>query len=222
VIQATGDADADIARTACNLASEGRVVNVVADDTDVLVLLVHHFKSATMADIYMSSSRKSGQNSERKVVSIRSIQFDIDETAVEQLLVVHALTGCDTTSALFGQGKRKAFNKLAKSKIALPLSRVIMNKTATEDEVAQADCQLLVMLYGGKATDTLNKLRHTMYSSMCVGRKSRPVPERLPPTERAAHFHCLRAHYQVVQWETFMAGSLEVCKWGWHEEESGC
>jgi len=33
------------------------------------------------------------------------VQIEIGELPVKQLLVVHALTECDTTSALFGQGK---------------------------------------------------------------------------------------------------------------------
>ena len=26
------------------------------------------------------------------------------------------------------------------------------------------------------------------------------LPEKLPPTERAAHFHGLRAHYKIMDW----------------------
>ena len=46
--------------------------------------------------------------------------------------------------------------------------------------------------------------------------KSRLNPERLPPTERAAHFHILRVHLQVVQWHTFMATELSPLQWGWN------
>jgi len=42
VTQATGDADTDIAKAAIDIAASGKAVTVVADDTDVLVLLVHH------------------------------------------------------------------------------------------------------------------------------------------------------------------------------------
>lgn len=46
-------------------------------------------------------------------------------------------------------------------------------------------------------------------------------PEKLPPTKRAAHFHGLRAHYQIMQWsllgEEF---EFQAQDWGWVSNES--
>ena len=50
----TGDADTMIVQYALQYASEGSDVNVVADDTDVLVLLMYHWKQS-MASIYFLS-----------------------------------------------------------------------------------------------------------------------------------------------------------------------
>jgi len=50
--QACHDADTLIARTALNLASANTPVTVVADNANVLVLLVYHFKPE-MADIFI-------------------------------------------------------------------------------------------------------------------------------------------------------------------------
>src|SRR6218665_3750497 len=55
VIQSANDADTEIVKVAIALAKTGKVVTVVAEDTDVLVLLVHHFE-ATMGNLYMLSS----------------------------------------------------------------------------------------------------------------------------------------------------------------------
>jgi hypothetical protein len=214
IIQAPGDADTYIAKAAVDLATNNIVATVVADDTDVLVLLVHHFKH-NMADIYMLSTCKSGKDQTCKLVSIRSVHLQIGELAVKQLLVVHALSGCDTTSAPFGQGKHKAFKKLALCKKAVPFTAVIMSSSATQNEVGEAGCRLLVMLYGGKSGVTLNKLRHLKYSEMCTGRSGKVIPERLPPTERAAFFHSLRVHLQVMQWSTFMNDNMAAVDWGW-------
>ena len=51
VYNSTGDADTMIVVNALRIASEGNEVNVVADDTDVLKLLMHHWMD-TMADIF--------------------------------------------------------------------------------------------------------------------------------------------------------------------------
>jgi hypothetical protein len=220
VRQAVGDADTDIVQAALEVAALKQVVTVVADDTDVLVLLVYHFQPS-MADIYMSSpSKQQGSNwTGSKLVSIRNVQKNIGCTAVKELLVVHALTGCDTTSALFGIGKPTAFKKVTGYKAALPLAEVISSYSSTQDEVAYAGCQLLVMLYGGKSHDTLNSLRFTTYMSLCATSISKPVPEKLPPTERAAYYHCLRTHLQVVQWKSLMTQNINAIDWGWVLEE---
>ena len=56
VYQALHDADCFIADTALRLAKSGHVVSVIANNTDVLVLLVHYFKPE-IADIFSRASR---------------------------------------------------------------------------------------------------------------------------------------------------------------------
>ena len=52
-----GDADTLIASTALEIAASGRKVSVVADDTDVLILLLYHWNDE-MADIFFYSEAK--------------------------------------------------------------------------------------------------------------------------------------------------------------------
>ena len=54
VHQSTGDADTMIVQCALQYVSEGNDVNVVADDTDILMLLMHHWKQ-NMASMYLLS-----------------------------------------------------------------------------------------------------------------------------------------------------------------------
>ena len=41
-------------------------------------------------------------------------------------------------------------------------------------------------------------------------------PERLPPTEKAALYHTLRVHLQIMIWETLDNNVLDPLEWGWH------
>jgi len=86
---------------------------------------------------------------------------------------------------------------------------------ATQNEVVTAGLQLLVMLYGGKEGDTLDHLRYAVYMNLIATGKTRPRPERLPATERAAAFHVMRAHLQIVQWKSLMSVCLDPEDWGW-------
>ena len=47
-------------------------------------------------------------------------------------------------------------------------------------------------------------------------------PEKLPPTKRAAHFHGLRVHFQIIEWK--LLSDDEDCKlnpedWGWKVQD---
>ena len=54
----TEDADTKIAQCALNISEEeSKCVNVVADDTDVAVLLLYHW-SPTMVDVTFNSERE--------------------------------------------------------------------------------------------------------------------------------------------------------------------
>ena len=86
--------------------------------------------------------------------------------------------------------------------------------------VGKAGIQLLCHLYGGKETDTLTTLMHARYMDM-IARCATLEPRRLSPTERAAHFHSLRVHLQVVRWQHLDNTSFNECEWGWKLED-GC
>lgn len=60
VNNSTGDADTMIVASALQFAAQGNTTTVVADDTDVLVLLMYHWKE-NMADVYFQSEPKKSQ-----------------------------------------------------------------------------------------------------------------------------------------------------------------
>ena len=41
------------------------------------------------------------------------------------------------------------------------------------------------------------------------------APERLPPTERAAFYHGLRTHYQIMIWSLIKDFEIDASNWGW-------
>ena len=48
--------------------------------------------------------------------------------------------------------------------------------------------------------------------------KGEILPERLPPTERASHYHSLRVHHQVIVWETLGEIVNDPLDWGWEND----
>ena len=101
VQQARSDADSMIISSALNVSDKPTVV--VGTDTDLLVALI----ARAPKDSQMYMLRPSSNNT--TVFDIKSLQSAMGECK-DSLLFLHAVTGCDTTSALYNQGKRKHIN----------------------------------------------------------------------------------------------------------------
>ena len=84
----------------------------------------------------------------------------------------------------------------------------------TEKEIGSAG---ILILYGGKQTDSLNTLRYAKFMEMTSCRRAQE-PERLPPTERAVFFHSFRVHHQVIVWIKLSNNDLDPKQWGWKLE----
>ena len=92
--------------------------------------------------------------------------------------------------------------KLQKSKHLRQICSLFATDGATQAQISEAGLSLFAVCYGGNAGDSLNHLRYEKYMDMVATSTSKIEPQRLPPTERAAYFHCLRVHYQVRVWKT--------------------
>ena len=113
------------------------------------------------------------------------------------LLYLHAWSGCDTTSATFGQGKIGLMKKLKQSKDVQAIAELMMDHNATVEQVGEVGIRLFVIVFGGKQSDSLNTLRYAKYMEMVASAKNID-PQKLPPTARAAYYHSLRVHLQVI------------------------
>ena len=213
----TGDADTDIAATALALARSDHVT-VVADDTDVLILLLYHWTS-DMVDIHFRSEAKKIKGTmDVKLVDIRSVVSKQNQSILENLLAIHAWSGCDTTSATYGHGKTKILKLAEKNESVRQCLKVIENIDATQNEVTKSGHDLFVAIYGGRKDDSLNHLRFVKYMDIAAECDRKIQPERLPPTERAAAFHSMRVHIQVMIWKNLSPIGLHPCEWGWKVE----
>ncbi len=215
VKQADNDADTLIVSTTLAFASEQEVVTVICDDTDVLVLLVHHFKS-DMADVYIRSDPKRGQKVGLKLYSIRDVQVSLGIEVFPHILSIHAWSGCDTTSAIFSKGKTMTMRKILESTQAKQLLKTIGSYNVSPQLVGEAGIQLFAFMYGGSPSVSLGHHRYTCYMKMSASGK-KLEPERMPPTERAAHFHSLRVHAQIIDWHSLGTVKCDPLIWGWQQ-----
>jgi len=156
-------------------------------------------------------------NSEQ-LYKIKDMQAKLATSVKSHILIAHAITGCDTVSALYSMGKKKIVTVLSDNDKDYSFLDVFKKVDATKDEVAHAGEKLLLALYGANGSDdSLNKLRYTFYckqlAKKCLTSQEGFQLQKLPPTSDAAKYHSYRAYLQVQQWQ----GNPDIIPtdWGW-------
>ena len=85
-------------------------VKVIADDTDIFVLLLHFYLQENLScDFVMAST------SSRKLIDIKETVAK-HKNVISNIVSAHALSGCDTVSGLYGIGKSTVFKVLKAGK----------------------------------------------------------------------------------------------------------
>jgi len=110
----------------------------------------------------------------------------LGDDVCNELLFIHAYSGCDSTSRIFGIGKKSAFQKLVKSDPVMKSCAsafIVQNKS--QKNVSELRKELLVNLFGGKSKDTLSSLHHINFTKKVASAKAFVTLERLPLTSSA-------------------------------------
>ena len=183
---------------------------VLSDDTDVLVLLLYWFwKTQLKAKLYL-------KHFNNKLININDTANSLGDKCLP-LLAVHAITGCDTSSFLFGQGKAKALRELMKNDWT-KIDEVFGEGSAAHGDLIHCGRSFLSALYGEPKTETMNELRFNIF----MKRKSGPPNiKMLPPTDANVAFHIRRAHLQTLIWKAAdkqHAPNVDVTSFGWERE----
>jgi len=210
-LHASGDADLQIVTAAVTLSQSSPTI-LVGDDTDLLILLCYHAKDA-LHDIFFKPESKSGSKKSGRIWNIKKVRGSLGEAVCDNILFLHAILGCDTTSRVHGLGKGIALKRFQKDANFRQQARIFLDKETTKQEVISAGEKALLMLYNSKSENTLNALRYTRFCQKVSTGTSSLQPENLPPTSSASAFHSLRVYYQVQQWKGDV--SLHPSEWGW-------
>ena len=150
------DADVSIATAAVELSQNGDTVFLWGDDTDLLILLLHHIEQSSLAGtIFMYRPSSDSCINVSKMASTMSTEMK------QIILAIHAISGCDTVPALFGIGKTKLWKLLNKDPHLSLHSKVLKFYGNDPDEFKSAGVSIILALYdkvGSKQKD-LESLR---------------------------------------------------------------
>ena len=159
VIQSHGDVDTDVISEALRFATQGNSVTVVADDTDILALLLYHF-SNDMGDIYLLSGSKKSSRKLKKLISICELAEKTSRGVLQNLLLIHAWGGCDSKSAVYGHRKCAIIKIIQKFESVLSCCKTLADDAASYSQITSAGSQIFVKMYGRKPSDNLDYFRY--------------------------------------------------------------
>ena len=211
VLHGEGDADLLIIQTAVE-ASRSQDVIVIGEDTDLLVLLIHHIHVESCG-IFFRSERKQTAKKMVKVWDIKALKRDIEEVASSNILFCHAILGCDTTSVIFGIGKGTALKIINKDERFREYGEVFKSESASKSEIEAAGQAALVALYGGGPSVDIDSLRHEKFLQKVSTSTVFVHPQVLPPTASATKYLSYRVYHQVQEWQG--RAGLNPVEWGW-------
>ena len=120
---------------------EERDVVLVGDDTDLLILALHEFK--LVAGSKMLYMFRSGA-----FVNIKQVLSVHNHHVVENVLAIHALSGCDTVSKLAGIGKNKLVKLVEKTPSLAKDLKKFSKAGQSNSKIVETGCCILSYVYG--------------------------------------------------------------------------
>ncbi|CAH3187344.1 unnamed protein product [Porites lobata] len=210
-LHAESDADLLIVQTAVDSATNS-ATTVVGEDTDLLVLLCLH-ADVKSQPLFFKSEKKQTAKKNHKVWHINRLKSVMGPELCLLLPFVHAVSGSDTTSRLYGVGKGAALRKL-RSDSAFKEAAYVFTRQSSLEEIVAAGEKALCCLYGGRPNEGLDVLRYRRFCEKVATSNTTVQVQSLPPTSAAARYHSARVYLQVQQWMG-RGKNLNPEDWGW-------
>jgi hypothetical protein len=164
----------------CSKSNTGRKKRAIifCSDTDMAVLCCHHFASLSLDELWFHSPPK-----QKHLHPIHETVTDLGPTICGLLPALHALSGCDSTSSLFGIGKKKAMQALKSNLEPLANLTDLGSHALDVEEGCMEASKLVIGVFYGENTSDLNGLHYKLFTKKSFD------STKLPPTEDAAIQH---------------------------------
>ena len=181
------DADTTIVKESLQYSLLGNV-GVVAEDADILIILIHHLDINIHKEIRILASK--GHYRVNEIVN----NLTPDEKLC--ILFCHSFSGCDTVSSIFCVSKEKFHQKICSGQLRQITDKLYCDTASTED-IGNAGILIFQFIYNMPAT-SLSIQRLCKYIKLA---KTGVIhPASLPPANGSAIQHSLREYLQIQDW----------------------
>ena len=124
-------------------------------------ILLFRYELIYSKDIFFVPEPK--KNSKHRVWDIKQVKTDLGSFTCKNILFLHSLLGCDTTSRLYGIGKGTSLKKFKGNVVLQQAARCFDSPHLTHAQIQSAGENSLIVKYNGKQNKLLNDLCHRKY-----------------------------------------------------------
>ncbi|CAH3159169.1 unnamed protein product, partial [Porites lobata] len=197
---------------AAGQCQEAKIV-IQSPDTDVLVLSAAHFEDIASKELWFHT----GVKDRLRFVPVHDVCQNLSNRVLKALPAFHALTGCDTTSALSRISKKKPRNVFIRSAVHQESLTILGQQPEVDEETAKKCEAFICDLYPSyKKSPKTAELRYIIFC------QKKPNSEALPPTSDSLRQHINRANYQTHIWRKSLDALLELPSpkgHGWQKDD---
>ena len=161
-------------------------------DTDVLALSVNHFSDVNCAEVWF----RTGVKDRLRYVPVHEVSQELGEKMCRALPAFHAITGCDSISALAGIGKKKGWQVLLRSEQHQDSLGLLGSQPNLSDDIA-SKCEAFICDLYPSARMTARVVDELRYLLFCQKKQEN---ELLPPASDSLRQHLKRVNYQTFVW----------------------
>ena len=205
------------------ILSQGFVnISVMSVDTDVFIIILAMFHKLQASYVFTDINFDRRHLKDAKSVGIKAVAERLGQTLCQAIPFLHALTGCDTTSAFKGIGKKKGYEILKTYEPAIATFGSFFQdpfqNINIESESFKIIQRFVILMYSKVSEYTeVDVARREFFFS-----KKHPNPENIPPTENALFHHTKRAIYQTGVWSRSLEAIANLpspSQFGWKRSD---
>ena len=166
-----------------------------------VVLCCNHqtrISSLSVHTIFLiSTAHNFGSKLAKNYVPIHEVKQELGGKMCHALLALHAITGCDSTSALARIGKKKGWPVLLPNEQHQDSLGLLGSQENLSDDIA-TQCKAFICDLYARSRMNLHTVDELRYFLFCQNRKQKN--ELLPPTSDSLLQHLKRVNYQMFVW----------------------
>ena len=134
---------------------------IISPDTDVAILCAAHFDNLKCIELWF----RTGVKDKLRFIPVHTLTQKLGLEVCKALPGFHALTGCDSTSALAGLGKKKALTSLLRNKEhQITLSKLGENAELSNSVFKACEAFICSLYSHVKKTETnIDELRYYLF-----------------------------------------------------------